>query len=43
MSHARVSAPIEIGHVRRLGGVLPSQQEIVEAVRAVQPRREARA
>jgi pyruvate/2-oxoacid:ferredoxin oxidoreductase alpha subunit/NAD-dependent dihydropyrimidine dehydrogenase PreA subunit len=42
MSHARVPA-IEIGHVRRLGGVLPSQQEIVEAVRAVQPRREARA
>jgi len=43
MSHARVPARIEIGNVRRLGGVLPSQQEIVEAVRAARPRREARA
>jgi pyruvate/2-oxoacid:ferredoxin oxidoreductase alpha subunit/NAD-dependent dihydropyrimidine dehydrogenase PreA subunit len=33
LSHAGVEAP-DIGHVRRYGGILPSQREIVEAVRA---------
>jgi pyruvate/2-oxoacid:ferredoxin oxidoreductase alpha subunit/NAD-dependent dihydropyrimidine dehydrogenase PreA subunit len=43
LSRARVPAGVEIAHVRRYGGVLPSQQEIVETVRAARPRREARA
>ena len=41
LSHAGAGAGLAIDHVRRLGGVLPSQQEIVEAVRAGRPRREA--
>jgi pyruvate/2-oxoacid:ferredoxin oxidoreductase alpha subunit/NAD-dependent dihydropyrimidine dehydrogenase PreA subunit len=32
LSHAG-ARPVEIGHVRRLGGLLPSQREIVEAAR----------
>jgi pyruvate/2-oxoacid:ferredoxin oxidoreductase alpha subunit/NAD-dependent dihydropyrimidine dehydrogenase PreA subunit len=41
---SRLRAPaVEISHVRRYGGVLPSQQEIVEAVRVARQRREARA
>jgi pyruvate/2-oxoacid:ferredoxin oxidoreductase alpha subunit/NAD-dependent dihydropyrimidine dehydrogenase PreA subunit len=43
LSRAKVPAGLEISHVRRYGGVLPSQQEIVEAVRVARPRREARA
>jgi pyruvate/2-oxoacid:ferredoxin oxidoreductase alpha subunit/NAD-dependent dihydropyrimidine dehydrogenase PreA subunit len=34
LSHADASAGLEIGHLRRHGGVLPSQREIVDAVRA---------
>src|SRR6266568_3821148 len=34
LSHAGVSARIDIQHVRRLGGVLPSQRQIVDAIRA---------
>jgi pyruvate/2-oxoacid:ferredoxin oxidoreductase alpha subunit/NAD-dependent dihydropyrimidine dehydrogenase PreA subunit len=34
LSHAG-APPVEIGHVRRLGGNLPSEREIVEAVRRV--------
>jgi pyruvate/2-oxoacid:ferredoxin oxidoreductase alpha subunit len=33
LSHAKAPA-VEISHVRRLGGILPSQREIVEAARA---------
>ncbi len=33
LSHAGVPASIEIQHVRRMGGILPSQREIVEAIR----------
>jgi pyruvate/2-oxoacid:ferredoxin oxidoreductase alpha subunit len=33
LSHAGAGAP-EVGHVRRYGGVLPSQREIVEGVKA---------
>jgi pyruvate/2-oxoacid:ferredoxin oxidoreductase alpha subunit/NAD-dependent dihydropyrimidine dehydrogenase PreA subunit len=33
LSHAGVSGSIDIQHVRRLGGVLPSQREILDAVR----------
>jgi len=33
LSHAG-APPVEIRHVRRLGGILPSQREIVEAARA---------
>ena len=33
LSHADAGAGLSISHVRRLGGVLPSQSEIVEAVR----------
>ena len=33
LSHAGAPAGIEILHVRRLGGILPSQREIVDAVR----------
>jgi pyruvate/2-oxoacid:ferredoxin oxidoreductase alpha subunit len=43
LHHARARPDLEIGHVRRMGGVLPSQQEIVDAVRALRPREEARA
>jgi pyruvate/2-oxoacid:ferredoxin oxidoreductase alpha subunit len=43
LSHARAPSTVQIDHVRRYGGVLPSQQEIVEAVRAAHPRRGARA
>ena len=35
LSHAGVHDPAPIGHVRRAGGVLPQQQEIVEGVRAI--------
>jgi pyruvate/2-oxoacid:ferredoxin oxidoreductase alpha subunit len=33
LSHAGASTGVEIQHVRRMGGVLPSQGEIVEAIR----------
>ena len=33
LSHADASTGVEIEHVRRMGGVLPSQGEIVEAIR----------
>jgi pyruvate/2-oxoacid:ferredoxin oxidoreductase alpha subunit/NAD-dependent dihydropyrimidine dehydrogenase PreA subunit len=39
LSHAGVSSGIEIRHVRRMGGVLPSQREIVNAVRGSRPSR----
>lgn len=39
LSHAGVGEGIEIRHVRRMGGVLPSQREIVEGVRAAVKRR----
>jgi len=34
LSHAGVSGSIDIQHVRRLGGVLPSQRQIVDAILA---------
>ena len=34
LSHARVLGPMNIEHVRRQGGILPQQQEIVECVLA---------
>lgn len=44
MSRVRVPPGIEIRSVRRYGGVLPSQREIAEAVRAaVRPHQEVRA
>jgi pyruvate/2-oxoacid:ferredoxin oxidoreductase alpha subunit len=43
LSRAHVPAGLEITHVRRLGGMLPSQAEIVQAVRAVRPHGEVRA
>jgi pyruvate/2-oxoacid:ferredoxin oxidoreductase alpha subunit/NAD-dependent dihydropyrimidine dehydrogenase PreA subunit len=40
LSHAGAGAGVELRHVRRMGGVLPSQREIVEGVReAVRPGR----
>ena len=39
LSHAGARPGLAIEHVRRLGGILPSQREIVEAVRAAAPRR----
>jgi pyruvate/2-oxoacid:ferredoxin oxidoreductase alpha subunit/NAD-dependent dihydropyrimidine dehydrogenase PreA subunit len=36
LSHAGVHAPPRITHVRRMGGVLPSQQEIVDHVRSLE-------
>ncbi len=39
LSHAGVGEGIEIRHVRRMGGVLPSQREIVDGVRAAVKRR----
>jgi pyruvate/2-oxoacid:ferredoxin oxidoreductase alpha subunit/NAD-dependent dihydropyrimidine dehydrogenase PreA subunit len=39
LSHAGAGAGIEIRHVRRMGGILPSQREIVEAVRGAAKRR----
>jgi pyruvate/2-oxoacid:ferredoxin oxidoreductase alpha subunit/NAD-dependent dihydropyrimidine dehydrogenase PreA subunit len=39
LSHAGAGEGIEIRHVRRMGGVLPSQREIVAGVRAVVTRR----
>ncbi|HET9595648.1 MAG TPA: 3-methyl-2-oxobutanoate dehydrogenase subunit VorB [Anaeromyxobacteraceae bacterium] len=42
LSHAGAAAP-PIHHVRRMGGVLPSQREIVSGVRAALGREEARA
>jgi pyruvate/2-oxoacid:ferredoxin oxidoreductase alpha subunit/NAD-dependent dihydropyrimidine dehydrogenase PreA subunit len=38
LSHAGAGAALRWAHVRRQGGVLPSQKEIVEAVRRVAPR-----
>jgi len=38
LSHAGVGADLEIGHLRRHGGVLPTQHEIVEAVRSTPSR-----
>jgi pyruvate/2-oxoacid:ferredoxin oxidoreductase alpha subunit/NAD-dependent dihydropyrimidine dehydrogenase PreA subunit len=38
LSHAGAGSGIEIEHVRRLGGILPSQREIVEAVRGERAR-----
>jgi 2-oxoglutarate ferredoxin oxidoreductase subunit alpha/2-oxoisovalerate ferredoxin oxidoreductase alpha subunit len=32
LSHAEVHAPPPMTHVRRMGGILPSQNEIVEHV-----------
>jgi hypothetical protein len=32
LSHAEVHAPPPMSHVRRMGGILPSQDEIVEHV-----------
>ncbi len=43
LSHARVPNGLDIRSVRRLGGMLPSQGEILEAVRASRPHPEARA
>ena len=39
LSHAGAGEGIEIRHVRRMGGVLPSQREIVDGVRAAVRRR----
>jgi 2-oxoisovalerate ferredoxin oxidoreductase alpha subunit len=39
LSHAGGGEGIEIRHVRRMGGVLPSQREIVDGVRAAVKRR----
>lgn len=43
LSHAGVGNGIELRHVRRGGGVLPSQREIMDAVRASCAGKEARA
>jgi pyruvate/2-oxoacid:ferredoxin oxidoreductase alpha subunit len=40
LSHAGARTP-QISHVRRLGGILPSQREIVDAVRAIASKQEA--
>ncbi len=40
LSHAGARA-VEISHVRRLGGILPSMREIVDAVRAIASKQEA--
>ncbi len=42
LSHAGAGAGIDIGHVRHYGGVLPSQREIVEAVRGSRAGKEPR-
>jgi pyruvate/2-oxoacid:ferredoxin oxidoreductase alpha subunit/NAD-dependent dihydropyrimidine dehydrogenase PreA subunit len=39
LSHAGVGEGIELRHLRRMGGVLPSQREIVDAVRTAVKRR----
>jgi pyruvate/2-oxoacid:ferredoxin oxidoreductase alpha subunit len=39
LSHANGPAGLEIGHLRRYGGMLPSQREIVDAVRAMASRK----
>jgi 2-oxoisovalerate ferredoxin oxidoreductase alpha subunit len=39
LSHAGAGERIEIRHVRRMGGILPSQREIVDGVRAAVKRR----
>jgi pyruvate/2-oxoacid:ferredoxin oxidoreductase alpha subunit len=36
LSHAGVHVPPPISHVRRMGGILPSQREIVEHVRSLE-------
>jgi pyruvate/2-oxoacid:ferredoxin oxidoreductase alpha subunit/NAD-dependent dihydropyrimidine dehydrogenase PreA subunit len=38
LSHAGAGADVQIGHLRRHGGILPSQREIVDAVRALRAR-----
>jgi pyruvate/2-oxoacid:ferredoxin oxidoreductase alpha subunit len=43
LSHAGAGHGLEIRHVRRMGGVLPSQREIVDGVRAAASRRRVRA
>jgi len=40
LSHAGAEADLDIGHLRHHGGILPSQREIVDAVRSM-PSREA--
>ncbi len=40
LSHAGAEVDLDIGHLRHHGGILPSQREIVDAVRAM-PSREA--
>jgi pyruvate/2-oxoacid:ferredoxin oxidoreductase alpha subunit len=39
LSHAGAGQGLDLRHVRRMGGVLPSQREIVDGVRAALPRR----
>jgi pyruvate/2-oxoacid:ferredoxin oxidoreductase alpha subunit/NAD-dependent dihydropyrimidine dehydrogenase PreA subunit len=39
LSHAGLGAGLQIHHVRRMGGILPSQREIVDRVRAAVSRR----
>ena len=39
LSHAGVTDGIDIQHVRRMGGILPSQREIVDAIRESRPSR----
>jgi 2-oxoglutarate ferredoxin oxidoreductase subunit alpha/2-oxoisovalerate ferredoxin oxidoreductase alpha subunit len=39
LSHAGIGLGIDIRHVRRMGGVLPSQREIVAGVRSAVKRR----
>jgi pyruvate/2-oxoacid:ferredoxin oxidoreductase alpha subunit/NAD-dependent dihydropyrimidine dehydrogenase PreA subunit len=43
LSHAGVGHDLELRHVRRMGGVLPSLREIVDGVRAASTRRRGRA
>jgi pyruvate/2-oxoacid:ferredoxin oxidoreductase alpha subunit len=43
LSHAGAGHGVELRHVRRMGGVLPSLREIVDGVRAAATRRGARA
>jgi pyruvate/2-oxoacid:ferredoxin oxidoreductase alpha subunit len=43
LSHAGVGGGLDIRHVRRYGGVLPSQKEIVEGVRTAPARQGVRA
>jgi len=43
LSHAKAGRDLDIRHVRRMGGVLPSLREIVDGVRAASGKRRARA